>query len=131
MTQENNKLSERDRKEIERIARKHGPELVTAIAFNAPKPRKRGGPNFWSTPDVKSLISIAEAVAENPELAKGRDRTDVLLAIAKTVRNAEPGLPALYAAKEPAAVNAGKIIGAQNKTSVERQIRRIKKNTRR
>ena len=110
MTQDNNKLSERDRKEIERIARKHGPEIVTAIALNAPKPRKRGRPPFWAAPEVGSLILIAEAVAENPEYAEGRGRADVLLAIAKSVRNAEPGLPALFAAKDPAAAIAAKTI---------------------
>ena len=126
MPPNNPQPSERDRKEIERISRKYGKEVVAAVALNTPASVNRGRPEFWKSEEVATLISIAECIANNPEFNEGRNVVDVLKEIAKMLRDPKAGLPALLAQQKPTLPMAADRIGRQSDQTMERAIRRTK-----
>lgn len=123
-------LSSRDRKEIERLTRKHGRETVVATSLNTDLHTRRGRPSFWDTETVVYLCDLADAIYEIPELRAGRSLADILKDdVAKPLREKHAGIPTLLAADKPEISEAAKSIGAQENESISRQLRRQRKRT--
>lgn len=126
MTPPRSKLLKHDRAEIERLARKYGPEIVAEVARRAPTTTKRGRPKFWSTPEVKLLIDIVEEMVRDPKLSRNRDRVTALKDLARVLRDAEDGLPSIMVHKYPDMPDLADRIGRQSDEAIKRQIKRAK-----
>jgi len=118
--------SERDRKEIERISRKYGPEVIAAVALNAPETAKRGRPPYWTTEEMATLVSIATAITENPDFSEGRNLVEALKDVAKMVRDPNAGLLSLLVHQQPTLPKAADLIGSQLDDSIKRGLSQMK-----